>query len=95
MTIAPNVTQALISRLVFGASPTRAVEAPRFQVPVMGPTIALDARATPALRADLEKRGETVGTERFTSHAVQLIAIENGRKLPAADPRKFGSALAD
>jgi gamma-glutamyltranspeptidase/glutathione hydrolase len=95
MTIAPNVTQALISRLVFGATPARAVEAPRFQVPVMGPTIALDTRATPALRADLEKRGETVGTERFTSHAVQLIAIENGHKLPASDPRKFGSALAD
>jgi gamma-glutamyltranspeptidase/glutathione hydrolase len=94
MTIAPNVTQALLARLVFDADPSRAVEAPRFQVPVMGPTIALDSRAAPELRADLEKRGETVSIERFSSHAVQLIAIKNGRKYPAADPRKFGSALA-
>lgn len=94
MTIAPNVTQVLLSSLVFGASPARAVEAPRFGVPFLGSTLTLDARVPAELRADLEHRGETVSTERFSGHAVQLIAIDKGRKVPASDPRKFGSALA-
>jgi gamma-glutamyltranspeptidase/glutathione hydrolase len=94
MTIAPNVTQALLSRLVFGTAPGRAVEAPRFGVPIQGSTISLDGRASAELRADLQRRGELVSTERFSSHAVQMIAIENGKKYPAADPRKFGIALA-
>jgi gamma-glutamyltranspeptidase len=71
------------------------VSLPRFGIPLKGGTIALDAHATASLRKDLESRGETVSTESSATHAIQLIAIQNGRKTPAADPRKGGSALAD
>lgn len=95
MAISPNVTQALLARLVFGESPEKAVGAPRFAVPTEGSTIAVDPAATPDVRADLERRGEVVSTQRFTENAVQMIAIEDGKPMPAADPRKHGSAMAE
>jgi len=95
MAIAPNVTQALLARLVFGETPEHAVAAARFAVPTEASTIAVDPAATPELRADLERRGEIVSTQKFTEQAVQMIAIEDGKKIPASDPRKHGSAIAE
>jgi gamma-glutamyltranspeptidase/glutathione hydrolase len=95
LAIGPNVTQALLARLVFDETPERAVSVPRFGVPMEGSTIAVDPAASQDLRADLERRGEVVSTQRFTEQAVQMIAIENGKKMPASDPRKHGSAMAE
>jgi gamma-glutamyltranspeptidase / glutathione hydrolase len=95
MTIAPNVIEVLLARLVFGESPEQAVSAPRFSVPTDGSSIALEPTAKPELLGDLERRGEVVSIQKFTTHAVQMIAFENGRKLPASDPRKHGSALSE
>jgi gamma-glutamyltranspeptidase/glutathione hydrolase len=95
MAIPPNVTQALLARLVFGETPERSVAAARFAVPTEGSTIAVDPAATQDLRADLERRGEVVSTQRFTENAVQMIAIEGDKKIPASDPRKHGSAMAE
>lgn len=93
-TIATNVTQVLLSRLVFGTKPEAAVSAPRFYVPFSGPTITLDAGNYDELARDLAGRGEIVQPQRFTQSAVQLIAAENGLKEPAGDPRKFSVAAA-
>jgi len=95
LAIGPNVTQALLARLVFDESPERSVGAARFSVPMEGSTIAVDPTSPPDLRADLERRGEVVSTQRFTEQAVQMIAIEDGKKLPASDPRKHGTAMAE
>lgn len=93
--IGPNVTQALLARLVFEETPEKSVSIPRFQVPTEGSTIAVDPTSSQDLRADLERRGEVVSTQRFTEQAVQMIAIEDGKKIPASDPRKHGSAVAE
>jgi gamma-glutamyltranspeptidase/glutathione hydrolase len=95
MAIAPNVTQALLARLVFGETPERSVGAPRFNVPTEGSTIAVDPASAQDLRADLERRGEVVSTHKFFDQAVQMIAFEDGKKIPAADPRKHGSAMGE
>jgi gamma-glutamyltranspeptidase/glutathione hydrolase len=95
LAIGPNVTQALLARLVFDETPERSVSLSRFQVPTEGSTIAVDPMSSQDLRADLERRGEVVSTQRFTEQAVQMIAIEDGKKIPAADPRKHGSAIAE
>jgi gamma-glutamyltranspeptidase/glutathione hydrolase len=94
-TIASNVTLALLSRLVFDEAPALAVSEPRFAVPTEGSTIALEASASPDLRPDLEHRGEVVSIQKPFPHAVQMIAIEGGKKLAASDPRKHGFALAE
>jgi gamma-glutamyltranspeptidase len=95
MAISVNVAEVLLARLVYGMSPEAAVAAPRFGVPLEGSTISLDAPIPREVWTDLERRGETV-SERTTSHAVQLIAIDSrGRKTPAADQRKSGVALAE
>jgi gamma-glutamyltranspeptidase/glutathione hydrolase len=93
MTIAPNVSQVVMSRLVFGIEPYRLLTKGRFQVPSRGGSIALqDAPKTHV--ADLERRGEVVDAVRFNFSAVQLLAIdEQGRKEPASDPRKHGHAM--
>lgn len=93
-TIATNVTQVALARLVFGKDPRAAVSAPRFQVPTERAFILLEPGSDKKLVEDLEWRGEIVGTVRFMSSAVQLVAIENGRKIAASDPRKHGSAAA-
>jgi gamma-glutamyltranspeptidase/glutathione hydrolase len=95
LAIGPNVTQALLARLVFDETPERSVTVPRFAIPMEGSTIAVDPSASQDLRADLERRGEVVSTQRFTEQAVQMIAIEGGKKMPASDPRKHGSAIAE
>jgi gamma-glutamyltranspeptidase/glutathione hydrolase len=92
--IATNVTQLLLARLVFGKSPAALVKQRRFYIPTEGAYIWLERGAAPAQVADLERRGEIVGTMPFTKSAVQLIALENGLKVPASDPRKHGSAAA-
>ncbi len=92
--IATNVTQVTLSRLVFGTAPQDAVAAPRFYVPSRHATIWLEAGAVSELVEDLEGRGEIVGTTPFTRSAVQLVAVEQGFKVPAADPRKHGAAVA-
>ena len=92
--IATNVTQLLLSRLTFGRSPAALVKQRRFYIPTEGAYIWLERGAARAHVADLERRGEIVGTVPYTASAVQLIAVENGLKVPAADPRKHGSAAA-
>jgi gamma-glutamyltranspeptidase / glutathione hydrolase len=94
-TIATNVTQLTLARLLFGTKPSDLVKGQRFYVPTSGSTILLEAAAPTALKADLETRGEVVGKMPFTGSAIQMIAFENGRKLPASDPRKHGSARAE
>ena len=90
--IATNVTQVLLARLALDTEPDRAVTQPRVYVPTRGDdTLWLDPGAPRALVADLTARGEVVGTTPFVSSAVQLIAIEQGRYLPVADPRKYGA----
>lgn len=93
--IATNVSQLLLGRLAFGKSPQDLVQAPRFYVSTTGSSILLEKGAAKALVDDLAWRGEVVGTQTFTSSGVQMIAIEKGRKLPASDPRKHGSAKAE
>ncbi|MFO0567468.1 MAG: gamma-glutamyltransferase [Polyangiaceae bacterium] len=93
--IGTNVTQLLLGRMAFGKSPAELVKAPRFYIPTQGSSILLEKGAAPALIQDLKWRGEAVGNMRFTSSGAQMIAIENGRKLPASDPRKHGSAKAE
>jgi gamma-glutamyltranspeptidase/glutathione hydrolase len=92
--IATNVTQLLLARLTFAHSPAALVKQRRFYVPTEGAYIWLERGAASAHVADLERRGEIVGTVPYTKSAVQLIAVEKGFKVPAADPRKHGSAAA-
>ena len=92
--IATNVTQVTLSRLVFATDPQDAVAVPRFYVPTRQATIWLERGAERTLVDDLESRGEIVGTTPFTKSAVQLVALQQGFKVPAADPRKHGAALA-
>jgi gamma-glutamyltranspeptidase/glutathione hydrolase len=92
--IATNVTQLVLSHLVFGLKPAAAVKAARFYIPTHSAFIWLERGAAPALVADLQRRGEIVGTAPSTKSAVQMIALCSGLKAPAADPRKYGSALA-
>ena len=93
--IATNVTQLLLGRLVFGKAPAELVKAQRFYVPTQGASILLEKGAAQSLIDDLKWRGEVVGNMTFTSSGVQMIAIAKGRKLPASDPRKHGSAKAE
>lgn len=94
-TIAPNVTQVLLSRLVDGASPEAAVAAPRFSIPAptSGQTLTLES-ALGSLAPELEQRGEITLIRDFKP-AVQLIARESGAFSAAADPRKQGLALSE
>ena len=94
-TIATNVTQMVLSVLVFGHTPTQALAARRFYTPTHGRTMLLEKGVPAQVVKDLGWRGEIVGNMPFTSSAVQMIATDrNGAKHPAADPRKHGSALA-
>jgi gamma-glutamyltranspeptidase / glutathione hydrolase len=92
--IATNVTQLLLQRLAFGLSPGALVQLPRFSVPTSGPSMRVEAGASPALLADLAWRGEVVEEMKDNSSAVQIIAVDDGVVSAAADPRKYGSALA-
>lgn len=94
-TIPTNVTQLLLGRLAFSKSPAELVKSQRFYIPTSAHTLLVEKEAPPKLLEDLRWRGEDVGTMRFTGSAVQMIAVERGRKLPASDPRKYGSAIAE
>jgi gamma-glutamyltranspeptidase len=91
-TIATNVTQLVLSRLVFDKEPQAAVTAPRFQIPTSGAFLLLEPGSDRKLVEDLEWRGEIVGTARFLSSAVQMVTFDGARVLAASDPRKHGSA---
>jgi len=95
LTIAPNVTQVLLNRLVFDLGPEAAVAAPRFTIPSpkTGQTLWLEAALAKLYASDLEQRGELLLT-RDWSNAVQLVARDAGKLVAAADPRKGGAAEA-
>jgi gamma-glutamyltranspeptidase/glutathione hydrolase len=92
MAIGTNVTQVLLGRLAFGRTPEELVAAPRFLVPTRKHTIMVEEGASPELLDELAYRGERIRMFKFNTTAVQLIALEKGSWLAAADPRKFGSA---
>jgi gamma-glutamyltranspeptidase/glutathione hydrolase len=92
--IATNVTQLLLARLAFGLSPDTLVKLPRFAVPSSGPSLMLEAGAEKALLDDLAWRGEVTEIMKQNATAVQIIAVDDGVVSAAADPRKYGSALA-
>jgi gamma-glutamyltranspeptidase/glutathione hydrolase len=93
-TIATNVTQMVLSNLVFGNTPAQALAKRRFYIPTERAFILLEEGSPESLFDDLRARGEIVDLMPFKSSAVQMIAVQNGRKLAAADPRKHGVALA-
>lgn len=92
ITIAPNVAQVLLNRLVGRMSVTDSVAAPRFTLPPprSGLTLVLETALAP-YEADLRARGELTSA-RDWKNAVQLVARENGVFSAAADPRKGGTA---
>jgi gamma-glutamyltranspeptidase / glutathione hydrolase len=94
ITIAPNVVQVLLNRLVSGMTVTDAVKAPRFVIPPprSGFTLVLES-ALGDHASDLTGRGELVST-RDWKNAVQLVARDGGRFTAASDPRKGGTAAA-
>jgi gamma-glutamyltranspeptidase/glutathione hydrolase len=94
-TIATNVTQLVLSNLVFGTPPEQAVSARRFYVPSSGAYMLLEKGAHPALVENLERRGEIVGTMPFNGSAVQMIARDGNAWRAASDPRKHGTAMAE
>lgn len=95
ISIAPNITQVLLSYLAFGAAPDAAVAAPRFLIPAprSGQTLSLESPLAAEHAADLERRGEIVG-RRDWKPAVQLVARQGGALHAVADPRKQGSGHA-
>ncbi len=92
MAIAPNVAQAVIARLTFDLPLKEILDGPRFQIPTSESTILVPQDTSAAHIADLQRRGEIVGTVRFTGTAVQLLGNDGSVKTAAADPRKFGVA---
>ena len=92
--IATNVTQLLVQRLAFGSSPDVLVKLPRFAVPSSGASLLLEAGAAPSLVENLTWRGEVTDTMKQNATAVQIIAVDEGVVSAAADPRKYGSAIA-
>jgi gamma-glutamyltranspeptidase/glutathione hydrolase len=99
-TIATNVTQATLARLVFGLDPGACVSAPRIFVNT-SPELTVEAEIVEDVRKDLVLRGEKLKDARTSGPwpAVQLVAWERGPKgtrvLAAADPRKGGTAVAE
>ncbi len=94
-TIATNVTQVLLASLVFDQSPAEAVQKARVEVPTQNATLLVEDSTPPAHIADLERRGEIVGTIRFKTSGVQVVRFDGPRVEAAADPRKYGSALVE
>ncbi len=95
MTIATNVTQATLLRLAFGLSPRKVTASPRFAIPTRGAYLSLQKGEPEALRKDLTSRGEIVNVQTFDTHAIQMIAVEKGRKQAAGDARKHASASVE
>jgi gamma-glutamyltranspeptidase / glutathione hydrolase len=95
LTIAPNVAQVLLSRIVDGKNTADALAAPRFTIPPprSGQTLILETALEKLYGADLTARGEIL-SGRDWKNAVQIVARENGVFSAAADPRKGGTATA-
>jgi gamma-glutamyltranspeptidase/glutathione hydrolase len=92
-TIATNVAQLLIGRIVFEKSPEELVKHPRFYVGTRNSTLLLDPGTSPAVSADLARRGEIVEPMPFLTSGVQMVSGEPGSYEAGADPRKQGSAM--
>jgi gamma-glutamyltranspeptidase/glutathione hydrolase len=92
MAIATNVTQVLLSALVFDLDPAAAVAADRVYIPTSGPFMLVELGTSATHIADLERRGEIVGTNKFTGSAVQLLRLDGRGARAASDPRKYGLA---
>ncbi|HEX2670607.1 MAG TPA: gamma-glutamyltransferase, partial [Polyangiaceae bacterium] len=93
--IATNVTQLLLQRLAFGLSADALVKLPRFAVPTSSSaSLLLEAGAEKSLLDNLAWRGEVTDIMKQNATAVQIIAVDDGVVSAAADPRKFGSAMA-
>jgi gamma-glutamyltranspeptidase/glutathione hydrolase len=90
--IPSNVTQVLLAVLVHGKTPAQALALPRYR-PRMEPTetLFIEQGFPPALRADLERRGELVH-ENPSKSAVQLWLFTERGLVGAADARKSGVA---
>jgi len=87
------VAQTIVAVLDWGMDPQEAVAAPRL-VNRFG-TFALEAGTNAvALEAPLEARGFETNVTRLTS-GLHAIAIEDGRLLGGADPRREGIALGE
>jgi gamma-glutamyltranspeptidase / glutathione hydrolase len=95
LAIGINVTQVLLSALVFGHSAKLAVSAPRFFVPFGGKTLLLEGEPSDAHLADLAFRGEVTAKVPQSSSAVQLVVVRDGAVSAASDPRKYGEALTE
>jgi gamma-glutamyltranspeptidase/glutathione hydrolase len=102
--IGAGVTEALLSRLVFGLPVDQCVSIPRFHTPaepgpIDGPVLEIDEFAPNEVVRDLRSRGEVV--KLVPNHSgVQMVAIAYGpggaRSLSAAaDPRKGGTTLVE
>jgi gamma-glutamyltranspeptidase / glutathione hydrolase len=94
MAIAGNVLQVLLGKLVFNLEPPVLVSQPRFFVPLGKSTLRVAQGASEQLVLDLESRGEVVEQGSLDMSAVQLLVRQGAGFESAADPRKFGSALA-
>ncbi len=94
LTIAPNITQVLLNRIVYGMPVEAAVSAPRFTIPApsSGQTVWLESALAKPYGSDLSARGELL-LSKDSRNAVQVVARENGIFSAAADARKQGSAL--
>lgn len=93
-TIATNVTQVALGALVFGLSPEQAVSAPRVYIPTSGPTLLVEEGTSAEHIANLEWRGEIVGTMKFKTTAVQMLRFDTGTAA-GADPRKHGAGRVE
>ncbi len=94
LTIAPNVTQVLLS-LLSGATAEAAVSAPRFTIPgpKSGQTLTLESELFKPYGTELQARGELI-LSRDWKNAVQVVSRRAGVYSAAADPRKLGLAEA-
>ncbi len=93
MTIATNVSQLVVSHLVFGVPAAGLVQLPRFLIPLGKDTISAPPDWDEAFVKDLVLRGEAVGHTDFGMHAVQAVSWDGGAVSAGADPRKHGLAL--
>jgi gamma-glutamyltranspeptidase/glutathione hydrolase len=93
--IATNATQTLLAALVFGHDPKTAVSADRFYIPTSGGHLMVEKGTNADHIADLEDRGEIVGTMPYSSTAIQMLRFDQGLAKAGADPRKYGLGLVN
>lgn len=96
--IATGVTQATLSRLIFGMDAAACVSAPRIFVSGATPEILVESEVAEDVRAGLRARGEKVKDELMPFSAVQMVVWDRKgpavRVFSASDPRKLGLAAA-